>query len=254
MEQYVKDFVGQLVSTGSLFFDKKYLETGEVSIKLKDGRRALYFINMGKMCDGRSGIVLGAAYAHKIKDDGIQEHFDILYAPPYKGITIIIPVSMELARMGINKAWAFRRKEAKGHGEKGDYVGAEFYDGCKLLLGDDVISSAETKFNEMDEISLYEKKNGIKIGFSGLLIGVDRQQKAVIGGRIGEKGVQIDKDALEYFSCEKGIPARSIVQIEEAMHYIYENRLEGPDGKQVVTDMYMREFEKYQKEFGLHTR
>lgn len=251
MQDYVKGFVKEMARTGSLFFDKQYLETGEVDLTIKDGRRALYFINLGNFCDGDSGVELGSAYANEIARRFLHRGFDILYGPAYKGITIISSTCNELSRNHrINKAWAYRRKEAKGHGgDVGDFVGMKFFDGCRLLLADDVISSAATKFTEMDEVSAVAEKNEMKIDFTGLMIAADRQQKAVIDGKDGKQ--QLDISASQYFTERTGLPVYCIAGVEEAMPYLHEERVEGPDGSVVVTDKAMQEFEKYQREFGV---
>jgi len=252
MEPYVKDFVKAMGTNGSLFFDKHYLETGEVALKLKDGRRALYFINLGGFCDGESGTILSAAYANKIIKENLINDFDILYGPAYKGITIINSTCNGLYKIfGINKPWTYRRKESKGHGEMGNFIGKEFFDGCKLLMVDDVISSAATKFTEMGEVSAVAEKNNMDIGFTGLVIGADRQQKAVIDGKINEGGKQIDISAAQYFTQKTDLLFHCIAGVEEAIPYLYGEKIEGPDGKIVVTDKAMQEFEKYQKEFGI---
>ncbi|MCK4496674.1 MAG: hypothetical protein KAU24_00645 [Candidatus Aenigmarchaeota archaeon] len=252
MEQYVKDFVKAMGTTGSLFFDKQYLETGDITLPLKDGRRALYFINLGGFCDGESGTILSAAYARKIIKENLINDFDILYGPAYKGITIIDSTCNGLYKIfGINKQWAYRRKESKGHGEMGDFIGKKFFDGCRLLMADDVISSAATKFTEIDEVSAVAEKNKMDIGFTGLVIAADRQQKAVIDGKIDEGGRQIDISAAQYFTQKTDLPFHCISGVEEAIPHLYENKIEGPDGELVVTDKAMQEFEKYQKEFGV---
>ncbi len=89
------------------------------------------------------------------------------------------------------------------------------------------------------------------IGFTGLVIAADRQQKAVIDGKINEGGRQIDISAAQYFTQETDLPFHCISGVEEAIPHLYEEKVEGPDGELVVTDKAMQEFEKYQKEFGI---
>jgi hypothetical protein len=103
----------------------------------------------------------------------------------------------------------------------------------------------------MEEVSAVEQKARMKISFIGLEIGFDRMQKAVIGGKIGEGGKELDISASQYFTQEKRLPVYSITNSEEVMPYLSENKIEGPDGKILVTDKVMQEFEKYQKEFGV---
>jgi orotate phosphoribosyltransferase len=251
MKQYAKDFIEECARTGSLFFDTPYLETGKRTLTLKDGRPAVYFFNLGGFCDGKSGIILGRAYASKIVEEGLPPGFDILYGPAYKGITIIDSACNELQReFDVNKRWMYRRKEAKGHGELGDFVGAKFSDGCRLLMADDVISSSATKLGEMKEVKAMEVKTGMNISFTGLVLGFDRMQKAVVDSGTSGERKQIDMTASKYFTEQTGLPVFTISTSEEAIPYLYENRVEGPDGNIVVGEKAMREFERYQKEFG----
>ena len=92
------------------------------SFRTKAGRMSPYFFNAGLFNDGASLGRLANFYARRLIDSGLQ--FDMLFGPAYKGITLAAAVSIELARLGRNKPFAYNRKEAKDHGEGGTLVGA----------------------------------------------------------------------------------------------------------------------------------
>src|SRR5256885_4589995 len=63
----------------------------------------------------------------------------MIFGPAYKGIPLAATVAVELARMGLNKPFAYNRKEAKDHGEGGTLVGAPLKG--RVLIVDDVMSA-----------------------------------------------------------------------------------------------------------------
>jgi orotate phosphoribosyltransferase len=123
-----EDFVKFSVEVGVLRF-------GE--FKTKAGRLSPYFFNAGLFDDGAKLGRLADFYARRLVDSGLQ--FDMLFGPAYKGITLAAAVSIELARLGHNKPFAYNRKEAKDHGEGGTLVGAPVQG--RVLIIDDVISA-----------------------------------------------------------------------------------------------------------------
>src|ERR687884_754969 len=82
--------------------------------KTKAGRQSPYFFNTGLFDDGAKLARLGEFYARRLIASGLE--FDMLFGPAYKGITLAAAVSVELARQGHNKPYAYNRKEAKDHG------------------------------------------------------------------------------------------------------------------------------------------
>jgi len=251
MDGYRKKFADAIARTpGVLLVDRRYVETGKLdkeSLWIKDGRRALYFLNLGVFSDGKSGTAMGNAFAYYLtvrKDD-----FDVLIGPPYKGITIANETVGALWReFGITKNWAYRRKEAKDHGEKGAVVGAKLADGEKLWMVDDVISSAKTKIDEKDWFDKYANLKELSLPLKGLTVGVDRHQTAVIDE--GGKKRQLDVSAATYFSDETGLPVNVVLPVSELMDYLHEEKVENSEGIVIADDKFMKAFEEYQKECG----
>ena len=133
-----QDFVAFAVQSQVLRF-------GE--FKTKAGRLSPYFFNAGLFDDGAKLGRLAEFYARRLIESGLQ--FDMLFGPAYKGITLAAAVSIELARLGHNKPFAYNRKEAKDHGEGGTLVGAPVQG--RVLIIDDVIS-AGTSVRESIEL------------------------------------------------------------------------------------------------------
>jgi orotate phosphoribosyltransferase len=123
-----QDFVQFCVDSGVLRF-------GE--FKTKAGRLSPYFFNAGLFDDGAKLGRLAQFYARALLASGIE--FDVIFGPAYKGIPLGAAVAVELARLGVNKPFAYNRKEAKDHGEGGVLVGAPPRPG---LIVDDVMSAA----------------------------------------------------------------------------------------------------------------
>ena len=123
-----QEFVEFSVKAGVLRF-------GE--FKTKAGRLSPYFFNAGLFDDGAKLGRLAEFYARRLLASGLP--FDMLFGPAYKGITLAAAVSVELARLGHNKPFAYNRKEAKDHGEGGTLVGAPVRG--RVLIIDDVISA-----------------------------------------------------------------------------------------------------------------
>ncbi len=138
------------------------------SFTLKSGRQSPYFFNAGAFNDGRGLDGLARCYADAIVASG--HDFDMLFGPAYKGIPLAAAIALSLHRdHDQNVPFAFNRKEAKGHGEGGNIVGAEL--AGRVLIVDDVIS-AGTSIRESVELI---KRAGAQA--SGVAIALDRQER-----------------------------------------------------------------------------
>ena len=104
-----------------LAIEAEALRFGEFT--LKSGRSSPYFFNAGQFSNGGQLARLGRCYAAHIANSGIE--FDLLFGPAYKGIPLVAVTAAALAtEFGIDSPYAFNRKEAKQHGEGGNFVGA----------------------------------------------------------------------------------------------------------------------------------
>ena len=106
-----------------------------------------------------------------------------------------------MSNKNINIPFAFNRKEAKSHGERGDIIGSEIKD--KVLVIDDVIS-AGTSINESHNlISL----NGGHM--SGVIVAIDRQEKG-----------QNKLSATQEVAMKYSVPVISIINLEDIIAYL----------------------------------
>ena len=190
-----QEFVAFAVQSGVLRF-------GE--FKTKAGRMSPYFFNAGLFDDGAKLVKLAQFYAQRLLADGLQ--FDMIFGPAYKGITLAAAVSMELARLGHNKPFAYNRKEAKDHGEGGTLVGAKVQG--RVLIIDDVISAGTSVRESIDMISAAGATP------CGVAIALDRQEKAA------QDGVDMPWSAVQYVSQQLKLPVSAIAGLADLLQYL----------------------------------
>ena len=182
----------------SLLVEQQVLKFGD--FVLKSGRRSPYFFNLGAINSGATIAQLGEAYAGRILS--MDRPFDTVFGPAYKGIPIAVSTSEALARCGRNVGWAFNRKEAKDHGEGGEFVGADV--GGRLILVDDVLT-AGTALREAADLL---KSAGSTL--VGVVIALDRQE-------LLEDGVST---GVERLSEELQIPVTSLLNLHDVIEYL----------------------------------
>ncbi|VFR27109.1 Orotate phosphoribosyltransferase [plant metagenome] len=185
-----------------LSLDTGVLKFGE--FKTKAGRLSPYFFNAGLFNDGATLGRLAEFYARRLIDSGLQ--FDMLFGPAYKGIALAAAVSIELARLGHNKPYAYNRKEAKDHGEGGTLVGAPV--AGRVLIIDDVIS-AGTSVRE--SIALIRAAGATPCG---VVIALDRQERA------HENGVDTPHSAVQFVRDTLGLSVVSIATLSDLLDYL----------------------------------
>jgi orotate phosphoribosyltransferase len=194
-DSLAQDFVAFAVEAGVLRF-------GE--FKTKAGRLSPYFFNAGLFDDGAKLGRLAQFYAQRLIASGLQ--FDMIFGPAYKGITLAAALSIELARLGHNKPFAYNRKEAKDHGEGGTLVGAKVQG--RVLIIDDVIS-AGTSVRE--SIAMIQAAGATPCGVT---IALDRQEKAV------ENGVDSPKSAVQYVTEQLHLPVIAIAGLSDLLAFL----------------------------------
>ncbi|MBV8471738.1 MAG: orotate phosphoribosyltransferase [Burkholderiaceae bacterium] len=190
-----QEFVAFAVQSGVLRF-------GE--FKTKAGRLSPYFFNAGLFDDGAKLGRLAGFYADSLLASGLQ--FDMIFGPAYKGITLAAAVSVELARRGHNKPFAYNRKEAKDHGEGGTLVGAPVKG--RVLIIDDVIS-AGTSVRE--SIAMIQAAGATPCAVA---IALDRQEKAA------EQGVDMPWSAVQYVSDQLKLSVCAIAGLSDLLQYL----------------------------------
>ncbi len=182
--------------------DAAVLRFGE--FRTKAGRLSPYFFNAGLFDDGARLGRLAQFYARALLASGIE--FDVIFGPAYKGIPLGAVVAVELARLGVNRPFAYNRKEAKDHGEGGSLVGAPLKG--RVLIVDDVIS-AGTAVRE--SIALIQAAGATP---HAVAIALDRQEKATEGGH------DVCWSAVQYVRNQLGLEVCAIAKLAHLLHYL----------------------------------
>lgn len=162
------------MSFSKLLYDSGVIRFGEFT--LKSGEKSDYFLNFGRICCGPELAMLG-----KHLGDTIMEHcpdVEVVLGPPYKAISMAsaVVMSLWLNHQKRTRLLTFR-KESKGHGEGGDFLGSQLNGGDRIVLVDDVMTSGGTKVEALEKVRAYAKSLGVEPPrFLGVVVGVDRQQ------------------------------------------------------------------------------
>ena len=195
MHAYKKEFIDLSLELGVLRF-------GEFT--LKSGRVSPYFFDAGLFNTGYAAAKLGRFYATAVAESDID--FDMIFGPAYKGIPLVALTAAALAEHhGIDVPYAFNRKEAKAHGERGSIVGAALQG--KVLIIDDVIT-AGTAVREAYQIIV-----GAGAEIAGLLISLDRQERG-----------QTSLSAVQELRASLAIPIVSIVRLGDLVETLEESK------------------------------
>jgi len=166
---------------------------------LKSGRVSPYFFNAGRFDSGSALVTLGRAYADAVVRADIE--FDMLFGPAYQGIVLAAITATALAeRHGRDIPFAYNRKEAKDHGERGLLVGAPLKG--RVLIVDDVIT-AGTAIRE--SLALIRNAGATPAGF---LIALDREERG-----------QGALSASQELSAEYGVPTFAIARLSDLLAY-----------------------------------
>lgn len=182
-------FLAFLLKSGALQF-------GEFT--LKSGRVSPYFFNSGRFDTGAQLEILGEFYAAAIAETAPLA--TIVFGPAYKGIPLCISAAAALSRLqGREIGYLFDRKEKKGHGDKGRYVGMEPGEERRLVLVDDVITDGATKLEAVRHL-----REDFGAPIDALVIAFDRME-----------GDDSGRNALKRFEQDTGIPVVSLLNLEE---------------------------------------
>ena len=214
MDSYKQRFIDLLVRHEVLRFG---------DFTLKSGRRSPYFINAGQLRTGAAIAGLGEAYAECLQREGLA--CDLLFGPSYKGVPLAVATAIAQARAGSDVAFCFDRKEAKDHGEGGVFVGPAPWDGARVVIVDDVITSGKSIHEAAD---LLLKAAAVTV--AGVVVAVDRMER-------GRGTVS----TLQELQSELGAPVRAIVTIREIAAYLH---------PRVIDDARLRAIEGYLAEHG----
>ncbi len=223
MEKYQEGFIELAVASGALKF-------GEFA--LKSGRVSPYFFDSGVFYTGQLSRSLANVFAELISRKLKPEQYDLIFGPAYKGIPLAVSVSMALAAKGIDKPWCFNRKEAKGHGEAGVFVGAPVSDGTKIALLDDVFTTGGAKEEAIAQLS-----SVAKVKIAGVFILVDRQEKDAGG-----------KNAISEFEKRHKAKVHAVATADEIFGHLSSHQV---NGKTIVTKETLTAYKEYKKQYGI---
>lgn len=182
------------------FLAENVLRFGEFT--LKSGRSSPYFFNTGLLSDGRQLATLGVLYGRAILELENYDEIDVIFGSAYKGIPISVATAIWLSfeRDGRPLRALSDRKEKKGHGDSGSFLGV-VEAGSKAVIVDDVITDGATKKEAIGKL----REAGIEP--VALVIAFDRQEPVVPGG----------PTAVAAFSEEIGIPVVSLLSVDDVI-------------------------------------
>ena len=182
-------FVRFLVEAGALQFG---------SFTLKSGRVSPYFFNAAMFRGGGQLERLGDFYARAVRQAAPRA--TVVFGPAYKAIPLSVATAMALARQGAGDVgYLFNRKEAKGHGDRGMFVGSLPEADDRIVLVDDVFTDGGTK---------YEAVNLLREAFVAPIDAV------VIAFHRMEQGAE-GRDAVEAFTQATGIPVTALATLDD---------------------------------------
>ena len=214
---YKENLIELMATSGVLMFG---------DFTTKSGRQSPYFINSGKYRTGEHIGFVSENYAALIHEK-LRGTFDVLFGPAYKAIPLCTLTAAALHRLyGINVGYSFNRKEKKGHGDGGLFVGHQPKDGDRFLIIEDVIS-AGTSVREVHPLL----KAAADVSIADMVISVDRMEK-------GYNGLT----AVDEMKQEFGITVHSLVTVKEIIDYLH-NREVG--GKFYIDDDMLEKMEAY---------
>ena len=170
---------------------------------LKSGRVSPYFFNSGRFDTGGRLRRLGEYFAR-----AIQAHapgVSVVFGPAYKGVPLCVATAMALERhTGAEVGYLFDRKEPKGYGEQGRFVGRSPAAGERVVMVDDVITDGKTKLEAVAKL-----RESFEVSIEALVIAFDRMEVDAAG-----------EDAVQRFQESTGIPVFSLMtlaELEQAM-------------------------------------
>ena len=196
MHEHQSRFIDFMLDVGVLTFG---------DFTTKSGRKTPYFVNTGLYRSGDQLRELGRAYADAI-ESSFPQGFDVLFGPAYKGIPLVVAVSMAFAERGRSVDFCFNRKEAKDHGEGGVLVGRRLADGDRVLIVEDVTTAGTSILETVPVL-----RAAAAVELAGLVVSVDRQERA---------SDTSERTALVELAEEFGMPTAAIVNIDDVLEHL----------------------------------
>ena len=182
------------------FLREEVLKFGDFT--LKSGRKSPYFFNTGSLCTAAQLAKMGELYAAKLQAEKVFDNANVVFGSAYKGIPIAVSTAIALASSRPAICAVSDRKEAKTHGDKGNFLGI-LNAGDNVVIVDDVIATGGTKLEAV------EKLREAGVNPIGLIIAFDRAEPAE-GSKLTAK---------ENFEKETGLPVFALANIHDVAQY-----------------------------------
>ncbi len=190
-DDYEQEFFDLAIRCGALRFG---------TFTLKSGRVSPYFFNAAAFTTGAAMARLGQLYARAIQAHGLA--YDMLFGPAYKGIPLAVAIAIGAAsQFGIDRPFAFNRKETKDHGEGGTLVGPPLRG--RILVVDDVIS-AGTSVGE--SVALIDAAGAT---LAGVAIALDREERG-----------REERSAVQEIETRHGVPVIRLGRLGGLLDYL----------------------------------
>ena len=251
MKPYQEDLAALLAESQALFFQD--------GLTLKDGRPTPYFVNFGLFHTGRLLVGLGRIMADYLVDTGLQERFDVLIGPSYKGSALASATAEALwLNHSLDRGFDYDRKEAKTHGEASQkstrFVTGALADKSRVLIVDDVITTMATKFDALRILTEEATAQGHSYHPVGVVLFMDREQTTAVYDQdkqpiTGRKG----QDAAENFKAVTGLPVSTILGIRETIDFLRREKLPVRQNGRLepLTEASLAAFRNYLAVYGL---
>ena len=252
MKAYQKELALLLAESQALFFKD--------GLTLKDGRPTPYFVNFGLFRTGRLIASLGSIMADFLVDANLIDKFDVLIGPSYKGSALAVATACALwTNHQIDKGFDYDRKEAKSHGEASlkaaMFVTGALYDGCRIMIIDDVVTTMATKFEILGQLTAESTARNHSYEPQGVVLFMDRQQSTAIYNTKGQVVLeQKGQDAVENFRVKTGLSVDTILNIGPTIEFLAAEKIPvSQNGKMEALSMATVEtFKKYLAVYGTH--
>lgn len=216
----------------SILVEKEALRFGDFT--LKSGRKSSYFFNTGNLDSGKAMTRVGAAYADAIIANGMQDSFDVIFGPAYKGIPLAACCAQALYRKhDVEKRFIYDRKEEKTHGDAKDKsIVGNLKSGDRVLIIDDVITTGQAKLDAIEKL----KALGLDVNVMGMIILFNRQETALDG-----------TNPVQEFE-KKGLKMVSVLNARDVFEYLRHREV---GGKKAIEEKTYNLFKQHQKEYGV---
>lgn len=228
VQEKERRFIDELVARDALKFD---------NYKLKSGRIAPFYLNLGNLSSGSDLDMLAKAYSATIREkfcDNIgNPQFDVLFGPAYKGIALAAAVVMHLWNdYRISVRYCANRKETKDHGDAGDLVGGPIKPGDRVVIIEDVTTSGKSIGEVMPILEAHHAK------IVGEIISLDRCERA-------DDSVEYALDAIKR---KYGFPVYAITDMHAVIEHLYTSR--NIKDRTIITEAIYQDLLKYYEEYG----